>query len=57
MIKSTVKLKNTSEKRRMKDVLLKEFLPIEEDILDEGIDSKNSGTKFFDWADLLQDWS
>lgn len=40
MIKSTVKLKNTNKEREMSDVLLREFIPIEEDLLDEGIDGK-----------------
>ena len=40
MIKSTVKLKNTSKEREMSDVFLREFIPIEEDLLDEGIDGK-----------------
>ena len=40
MIKSTVKLKNTSTDRRDADILLREFLPVREDLYDEGIDGK-----------------
>ena len=52
-IRSTISLVNTAD-REMNEVLLKEFLPVNDITLGEGIDDKQEGTKFFNWEDLLQ---
>ena len=38
----------------MEEVLLKEFIPISDITMGEGIDAKQEGTKFYNWDDLMQ---
>ena len=53
MIKSHVSVVNTST-RPMSTVSLKEFIPIDDITLGDGIDDKQESTKFYTWDDLLQ---
>ena len=53
MIMSTISLKNTSTDRKMSDVLLSEFVPINDIYDGQGVDEKQVGTKFYNWDQLL----
>ena len=56
MIKSHVSLVNSEDsERRLDEVLLKEFVPIGDVTMGEGIDDKQEGTKFYNWDELLQE--
>ena len=37
----------------MEEVLLREFIPLNDVTMGEGIDAKQEGTKFFTWDELL----
>ena len=52
VINSHMFFKSTGE-RSVDEVLLREFFPVEDQLLQTGIDSKQEGVKFFRWDDLL----
>lgn len=49
-----MRLVNTSPTRKLDEVKLREFIPVTDITMGEGIDDKQEGTKFYNWEDLLQ---
>ena len=52
MIQSHISFHNTSP-RPMEEVLLKEFVPIEDVTSGTGIDGNQESTRYYNWDDLM----